>query len=135
MVKRASNFIGIHAHLPVSYGLVGCLAGRTIRAPHRRSRQKKSPTRNLLERLWLGQSEVLAFLDDLPIPFDNNQAERDLRMLEVQQKISRCFRSSSGGDAFGRIRGYLSTLNKQEMKRLATLETVFTGRPLYPSFG
>jgi transposase len=41
------------------------------------------PVRNRLERLWLGQDEVLAFLDDLTIPFDNNQAQRDLRMLKV----------------------------------------------------
>jgi transposase len=103
------------------------------RPPHHRGRLKQSPARNLLERLWLGQDEVLAFLDDLSIPFDNNQAERDLRMLKVQQKVSGCFRSSHGGTAFGRIRGYLSTLSKQGTKRLAALETLFTGQLLYPS--
>jgi transposase len=75
---------------------------------------------------------VLAFLDDLRIPFDNNQAERDLRMLKVQQKVSGCFRSTRGGTAFGRIRGYLSSLSKQDVKFLAALETVFTGQPRYP---
>jgi len=105
-----------------------------VRPPHLRGRMKQSPARNLLERLWLGRDEVLAFLDDLAIPFDNNQAERDLRMLKVQQKISGCFRSTRGGSAFGRIRGYLSTLSKQGMKRLAALETIFTGQPLYPNF-
>ena len=104
------------------------------RPPRRRGRMKQSPARNLLERLWLGQDEVLAFLDDLTIPFDNNQAERELRMLKVQQKISGCFRSSGGGATFGRIRGYLSTLSKQGIKRLAALETTFAGQPLYPSF-
>jgi len=78
---------------------------------------------------------VLAFLDDLTIPFDNNQAERDLRMLKVQQKVSGCFRSTRGGAAFARIRGYLSTLRKQGVKRLAALETLFTGQLLYPSCG
>ena len=105
------------------------------RAPRHRGRIKQSPARNLLERLWLGREEVLAFLDDLAIPFDNNQAERDLRMVKVQQKVSGCFRSTCGGTAFGRIRGYVSSLSKQGVKRLAALETVFRGQPLSPSFG
>jgi hypothetical protein len=84
--------------------------------------------------LWLGQDQVLAFLDDLTIPLDNNQAERDRRMLKVQQKILGSFRSVAGADAFGRIRGYLSTLNKQGVALLAALETGFMGQPLYPSF-
>jgi transposase len=104
------------------------------RRPHHRGRIKQSPTRNLLERLWLGREEVLAFLDDLGIPFDNNQAERDLRMLKVQQKVSGCFRSNSGAAAFARLRGYLSTLRKQGHALLTALETLFTGQPLYPAF-
>jgi transposase len=104
------------------------------RAPHRRGRLKQSPARNALERLWLGREEVLAFLDDLHIPFDNNQAERDLRMLKVQQKVSGSFRSPRGGPAFGRIRGYLSSLRKQGIKQLAALETVFVGAPLAPAY-
>jgi len=78
---------------------------------------------------------VLAFLDDLRIPFDNNQAEQDLRMLKVQQKVSGCFRSARGGMAFGRIRSYLSSLSKQRTKRLAALESLFAGQLLYPAFG
>lgn len=105
------------------------------RPVHQKGRQKQSPARNLLERLWMDQDAVLAFLGDLTIPFDNNQAERDLRMLKVQQKVSGCFRSTPGGTAFGRIRGYLSSLSKQGIKRLAALESLFTGQLLYPSFG
>ena len=105
------------------------------RPAHHRGRQKQSPARNLLERLWLGQDEVLAFLGDLTVPFDNNQAERDLRMLKVQQKVSGCFRSVRGGIAFSRIRGYLSSLRKQGINRLVALETVFAGQPLAPRFG
>ncbi|MGZ3640452.1 MAG: IS66 family transposase [Ktedonobacterales bacterium] len=104
------------------------------RRPRQRGRLKQSPARNLLERLWLGREQVLAFLDDFAIPFDNNQAERDLRMLKVQQKVSGAFRASRGADAFSRIRGYLSTLRKQGVALLAALETVFAGRPLYPAF-
>ncbi|HEV2405926.1 MAG TPA: IS66 family transposase, partial [Ktedonobacterales bacterium] len=100
----------------------------------RRGRRKQSPVRNLLERLWLGCAQVLAFLDDFTIPFDNNQAERDLRMLKVQQKVSGAFRSHSGADAFAHIRAYLSSLSKQGVALLAALESVFAGQPLYPSF-
>ncbi len=77
---------------------------------------------------------MLAFLDDLTIPFDNNQAERDLRMLKVQQKVSGCFRADTGSVAFARIRGYCSTLSKQRIPFLAALAALFTGQPLYPSF-
>jgi transposase len=74
------------------------------RRPHQRGRGKQTPAQNLLERLWLGQEQVLAFLDDLTIPFDNHQAERDLRTLKMQQKVSGCFRSDPGADAFVRLR-------------------------------
>jgi transposase len=53
------------------------------RRPRQRGRVKQTQALNLLERLWLGQEQVLAFLDDQRIPFDNNQAERDLRLLKV----------------------------------------------------
>ncbi len=105
-----------------------------VRPAHRRGRIKQSPARNLLERLWLGRDEVLAFLDDLAIPFDNNQAERDLRVLKMQQKVSGCFRSDAGAAAFMRLRGYLATLRKQGQPLFAALQTVFAGRPLYPDF-
>jgi transposase len=77
---------------------------------------------------------VLAFLDDLTIPFDNNQAERDLRMLKVQQTVSGCFRAPSGAAAFARLRSYLSTLRKQGVALLAALETLFAGQLLSPAF-
>ncbi len=104
------------------------------RRPRQRGRVKQTPAQNLLERLWLGQEQVLAFLDDLTIPFDNNQAERDLRMLKVQQKVSGSFRSMAGAEAFARIRGYLSTLRKQGVVLLPALEALCMGQPLYPAF-
>jgi transposase len=103
------------------------------RQPRRRGRVKQSPALNLLERLSFGQREVLAFLDDCTIPFDNNQAEQDLRMLKVQQKIAGSFRADSGSAAFARIRGYLSSMRKQGHSLLAALQTVFAGQPLYPA--
>jgi transposase len=104
------------------------------RRPRQRGRVKQTPAQNLLERLWLGQEQVLAFLDDFTIPFDNNQAERDVRMLKVQQKVSGSFRSDRGADAFACIRGYLSTLRKQGVALLDALETLAAGQPLYPDF-
>jgi transposase len=106
----------------------------TPRRPGQRGRQAQSSARNLLDRLTLHEEQVLAFLDDLTIPFDNNQAERDLRSFKVQQKISGCFRSDPGAVAYARIRGYLATLRKQGRALLAALETVFAGHPIYPEF-
>jgi transposase len=105
-----------------------------FRRPGQRGRLVQSPARHLLERLLLDQDAVLAFLDDLAIPFDNNQAERDLRGFKVHQKVSNGFRSDTGAAAFARIRGYLATLRKQGQALLAALETVVVGRPLYPTF-
>ncbi|HEU5438198.1 MAG TPA: transposase [Ktedonobacterales bacterium] len=105
----------------------------TQRHPGQRGRLAQSPARNLLERLLLDQEAVLALLDDLAIPFDSNQTERDLRTLKVQQKVSNGFRSDGGAAAFTRIRGYLATLRKQGHALLAALETVVAGRPLLSS--
>jgi len=98
----------------------------------RRGRLKQSKARNLLDRLAIHEAEVLAFLHDWTVPFDNNQAERDLRMIKVQQKISGTFRDAAGAAAFCRIRGYLSTLRKQARPILAALELTFAGHPPMP---
>ncbi len=98
--------------------------------PHQRQgRRKQSAAKNLLDELVRRAEQVLAFLDDLTIPFTNNQAERDLRMVKVQQKISGTFRSERGLTAFCRIRSYLSTMRKQGRTMLAALVAVFCGHP------
>jgi transposase len=98
--------------------------------PKRGGRGKQSAAKNLLDELLRRAEQVLAFLDDLSIPFTNNQAERDLRMVKVQQKIAGTFRSEEGATAFCRIRSYLSTMRKQGHAMLAALAAVFAGQPL-----
>ena len=102
--------------------------------PGKKGRAKQSAARNLLSRLIGDQQAVLAFLHRLVVPFDNNQAERDVRMVKVQQKVSGSFRSEAGATAFCRIRGYLSTLRKQGVDLLASLEATLRGHPILPSF-
>jgi hypothetical protein len=93
-------------------------------------RRKQSAAKNLLDDLMRRAEQVLAFLDDLTSPFTNNQAERDLRMVKVQQKISGTFRSERGLTAFCCLRSYLSTMRKQGHTMLAALVAVFCGHPL-----
>jgi transposase len=78
----------------------------------KRGRVAKSKARNLLERLRDFEDDVLRFMTDKAVSFTNNQAERDLRMIKVQQKISGCFRSWDGAYQYCRIKGYLSTCKK-----------------------
>lgn len=84
---------------------------------------------NLLDAFLHRAEQVLAFLDDLTVPFTNNLAERDLRMIKVQQKISGTFRSPLGLEAFCAIRSYLSTMRKQGRPLLEAMQAAFAGSP------
>ncbi len=100
--------------------------------PKKRGRLKRSPARNLLERLQTHHASVLGFIHDFTLPFDNNQAERDVRMMKLKQKISGSFRSEEGARQFCRIRGYLATLRKQGHNLLDALLDLFAGNPKSP---
>ncbi|MEO5334998.1 MAG: transposase, partial [Magnetococcus sp. YQC-5] len=98
----------------------------------KRGRLKRSKSRNLLERLREHEYGVLLFLDNPHVPFSNNQAENDIRMTKVHQKISGCFRSPEGAAIFCRIRSFLSTCRKNGVSATQALKDLFQGK--WPDF-
>jgi transposase len=113
----------------VAQALQPYLTAPSAPSPRTRGRQKQSKTKNLLDRFARYQTETLRFMTDFCVPFDNNLAERDLRMIKVKQKISGTFRSPEGTRSFCRIRGFISTVKKQGKNVLEALTNTFTALP------
>ena len=102
-------------------------------------RPRESPivgaARKLVNRLNAKRDQVLFFMRDFRVPFDNNQAERDLRMLKAKQKVSGCFRTEKGAAEFCQMRSYVSTMKKQGHGIMEAIKSVFAGETIMPTLG
>jgi transposase len=98
----------------------------------KRGRKKQTKAQNLLDRLEKYEHWVLAFLHNFQIPFTNNLAEQDVRMIKVKQKVSGSFRTFESAEIFAKIRSYISTLRKQGRSIFQNLRAAIAGNPFIP---
>ena len=95
----------------------------------KRGRKKKSKVLNLICRLVNYKASVCLFIKNLCVPFDNNQAERDLRMVKVKTKVSGCFRSEEGAQEYLTIMSYIGCANKHHINAFTAIREALNGNP------
>ena len=95
-----------------------------------KAHEKNTDPVRLLNRLSKRQEEVLEFLYQVEVPFDNNLAEHEVRMTETKQKISGCYRKENGAHCFARFRGFISTYQKQGLTIIESIETILRGNTI-----
>jgi len=120
------------------HGYGEILAAANVQSPARvhpktGGRIAQTEPRPLLNRLDSYQDDVLRFATDFSVPFDNNQAERDIRMVNLRQKVSGCLRSTTGAEHFVSIRSVMSTAKKQAVNEFEVLLDAFTGNSWIPA--
>ena len=98
-------------------------------AKKKRGRKKKGEIPALVERLAKYKGSVCLFIHDFMVPFDNNQAERDLRMIKVKTKVSGCFRTEEGARDYLKIMSYVGTAHKQEYNAYEAIKNAISGHP------
>ena len=96
----------------------------------KRGRQKKDKIRSLIERFATYKGEVCLFINDFKVPFDNNQAERGIRMIKVKQKVSGTFRTKEGADHFVRIMSYIGTMTKNGVDSYNAIKVALSGQAM-----
>ena len=94
----------------------------------KRGRPKKGKIRALVDRFVEYKGEVCLFLKDFSIPFTNNLAEQDIRMIKVKQKVSGCFRTKTGADTFATIMSYIGTASKQGINAYSAIKSALTNQ-------
>lgn len=96
---------------------------------NKRGRKKKSKVLNLICRLDNYKESVCLFIKNLCVPFDNNQAERDLRMVKVKTKVSGCFRREEGAQEYLTIMSYIGSAHKHGINAFTAIREALNGNP------
>jgi transposase len=101
-------------------------------AENAEKKMKRTDAQNLLLRLDEREDEALRFAHDFRVPFTNNLAEQDIRMVKLQQKISGSWRTDEGAERYMRVRSYISTARKQGQRPIDVLSALAAGQPWLP---